>query len=293
MTEAAILKQLESVCIAGRKTWDVYEDFLDICLATLEAMPRHVGSAVATGKPADDTQDVQDLWANLRTRYGKGDFEHFRNAFAALLDVASKRGWEGHEGTWDVLGQVYMQLNASSNHSGQYFTPWSIARMMANFETQNIDAECRAHVAEAIDAGPWGIMKLANGTSITQPGKEAIMLQALTDAYGSLRPITVCDPACGSGVTLLAFASQCPRWAIDYNVVQFFGQDIDGTCVKMARANLMLYGLNGYSIRLNAALAGAKIPPVTAARVAPPDAAPLVAPVHTVNTFKVEQGRLL
>lgn len=292
MTEAAILKQLEAVCLAGRKTWDVYEDWLDVCVATLEAMPRHVESAAATGKPADDTQDVQDLWATLRTKYGKGDFEHFRNAFAALLDLASKRGWEGYDGTWDVLGQVYMQLNASSNHSGQYFTPWSIASMMANFETQNIDAECRARVAEAINAGPWGMMGLANGASITQPGKEEIMLHALIDAYGSLCPITVYDAACGSGVMLLAFASQCPRWAIDYNVVRFFGQDIDHTCVKMARANLMLYGLNGYSIRLNAALAGAKIPPTTAARVAPPEAAPPVTPSHTVNTFKVEQGSL-
>lgn len=285
----AILKPLEAVCLAGRKTWDVYEDWLDIVGATLEAMPRHVANAAATGKPADDTPEVQALWADLRTRYGKADFEHFREAFTALVDATSKRGWEGHGGTWDVLGDVYMQLNASSNHSGQYFTPWSVARMMAAMQAQDVDAACRARVAAAINAGPWGVMGLANGESITQPGKEQTMLLALSDAYAHLEPLTVCDPACGSGVTLLAFAAACPRWALDYAVVRFYGQDVDRTCVKMARANMMLYALNGYSIQLNAAIACAQVAPSAAVTVAPPAPSPAAI---ILPSARAEQGSL-
>ncbi len=287
-----ILKPLEAVCFAGRKTWDVYEDWLDIALATLEAMPRHVASAAATGKPAEDTPEAQALWADLRSRYSRADFEHFREAFTVLVDAAALCGWGGHGGTWDILGDVYMQLNASSNHSGQYFTPWSVARMMAAIEALDVESQCRARVAEAINAGPWGVMGLANGESIVQPGKEDIMLLDLADSYAHLRPITVCDPACGSGVMLLAFAAACPRWALDYAVVRFYGQDVDRTCVKMARANMMLYALNGYSIKLNAALAGAQVAPSAAVIAAPPDAPPPAETTIVLPSARAEQGSL-
>jgi hypothetical protein len=62
-------------------------------------------------------------------------------------------------------------------------------------------------------------------------------------------PITVCDSCCGSGVMLIAAASQFPRWALDWGLVRFYGQDIDQKCVKMAKINCMLYGLNGYSLK--------------------------------------------
>lgn len=49
---------------------------------------------------------------------------------------------------------------------------------------------------------------------------------------------TVCDPACGSGRTLLAMAKR------NRNLV-FFGSDIDLLCVKMAALNLFLNSLTG------------------------------------------------
>ena len=45
---------------------------------------------------------------------------------------------------------------------------------------------------------------------------------------------------------LLAAAAQLPREAVQRGWVRFYGQDIDATCVKMAQANTMLYGLNGW-----------------------------------------------
>lgn len=293
MSESALIKHLEDVCIAGRKTWDVYEDWLDMCVATLEAMPLHAASAVQHHRAADDTPEVQTLWERLRKTYSKGDFNHFRDAFGALLLEAELRGWKGHGDTWDILGSVYMALNASSNHSGQYFTPWSVASFMAAVSLgDSIEAECRSRVAEAINSGPWGVLGMANGESITQPGKEAIMIMALADAYAHLRPITVCDPACGSGVMMLAAAASCPRWALDYAVVRFYGQDVDRTCVKMAQANMMLYGLNGYSIKLNAAIIGTQVAPAVAVRVAQPEDLVLVEPTVTLQSGRAEQGRL-
>ena len=58
-----------------------------------------------------------------------------------------------------------------------------------------------------------------------------------------IEPITICDPACGSGIMLLAAAGQFPPWAFHYGLVRLYGQDIDFTCVQMCRINLRLYGL--------------------------------------------------
>jgi hypothetical protein len=293
--EATIIKAIEDNCANGRKVWDVYADWLDMTLATLEALPRHAAAAIATRAPADDTPEAAALWARLRGIYGRDEFERFRVAYLALMEMAHERmrladgANPKHSATWDVLGSVYMQLNVSSNHSGQYFTPWNIAVVMANFSLGDIEAECRARVARAIDAGPMGMMGFANGASITQPGKEALMLMALAENYAYLDPITICDPACGSGVMLLAAAAHCPRWARDYNVVRFFGQDIDRQCVQMARAHMMLYGLNGFSARLTAAMQGAP-PPVQA--LPPTQEVAPETPTVTLESGRLEQGGL-
>ena len=57
------------------------------------------------------------------------------------------------------------------------------------------------------------------------------------------------DCCCGSGVIFLAAASTLPQWMVQLGLVQFYGADIDETCVKMARLNCMLYGMNGYGLK--------------------------------------------
>lgn len=67
------------------------------------------------------------------------------------------------------------------------------------------------------------------------------------EALKRFEPVTVYDCCCGSGTMLLAVAEIMPQWMINYNLVQFYGQDIDYHCVLMARINFMLFGLNGYA----------------------------------------------
>ncbi|MFH1147591.1 MAG: N-6 DNA methylase, partial [Pseudomonadota bacterium] len=104
----------------------------------------------------------------------------------------------------DVLGPVYQNLASMGARSilGQYFTPWSVAVAMAQMTL--IDLEKR----EAEEK----------------------------------RPITVCDPCCGSGVMLLAakavIASRRGREAL--KEFAFYGQDIDPICVAMCRIQMRL-----------------------------------------------------
>lgn len=294
MSEAAIIKIIDDICHSGRRPLTVFGDWLDMTVAALDAMPRHAVSIAVTRAPAEDTAEVQALYARLRTAYTPADFRQFAAAYHALTEETQARGWGGCDGTWDVLGAIYMKMDVANERSGQYFTPWSICKLMANTtleEAGNVEAACRRRVADAINRGPWGVLGLANGESITQSGKECTMLYALAENYVHLVPLLVSDVACGSGAMLLAAASVCPRWALDYAVIRFLGQDIDHTCVQMARANMMLYGLNGYSIRFNAAIAGA--PQLSSAiAVAPPQAQPSIAPAITLPPARAEQGSL-
>jgi type I restriction-modification system DNA methylase subunit len=58
---------------------------------------------------------------------------------------------------------------------------------------------------------------------------------------------------------LLAAASVFPQWAVHRGLIEFYGQDIDPTCVAMAKVNLMLYGLNGERVRYALALSDAEL----------------------------------
>jgi hypothetical protein len=81
--------------------------------------------------------------------------------------------------------------------------------------------------------------------------QEYFFNQVIPAALPYYEPIHVADPAgVGSGVLLLASAAQYPEWAVKLNLATFFGADVDPICCRMANTNFMLYGLNGYGLRL-------------------------------------------
>jgi len=63
------------------------------------------------------------------------------------------------------------------------------------------------------------------------------------DEYGS-EPVTVADPACGSGRLLLYAARTLPE-KVD---AVFYGQDKDATCAKMTALNMCFFNIDGYSV---------------------------------------------
>ncbi len=107
----------------------------------------------------------------------------------------------------DILGEIFMRLDVNSARSGQYFTPMSIAEMMARMQFDRNDFE----------------------RLIAEKGF-----------------VTVCDPAVGSGVMLLAYAKvvheTLGRPALAK--VRFYGTDIDERCVNMCRIQIRLNGLD-------------------------------------------------
>jgi len=166
---------------SGQGSWVTFNKFVDVSLEAVQRMK------------------VFDLhWRPELGEFAKAEQE-FTEGFGILLkNVYPEQTYR------DVIGDLYMGLIGSDKGFGQFFTPWHIAKLMADL-------------------------------TIGTPELEQ---------YTPQRPMTICDPACGSGVMLLAAASSLPRDFIDEGRVAFYGMDIDPTCIKMARLNMGLYGLD-------------------------------------------------
>jgi type I restriction-modification system DNA methylase subunit len=238
-----IIRELEHVTAIGVNRWQVFEDWLEMTHASLERLPEHLKSA-SEKRPLVDTPEVQAMFERFQSRYHRPYcWERFHKAFAILLNS-----------TWqfdDTLGQVYMEFGMPNKNTGQFFTPYSIASLMAKMTMS--DEEIYSRLEAAYLKSPAGAMH-----ALLADDKAPERIPAFVRKVGPdllpfcaehFDPIKVCDCCCGSGVMLLAAAEVTPRWALDWGLVQFYGMDIDRTCVLMAQTNIMLYGLNGFNLK--------------------------------------------
>jgi hypothetical protein len=249
-----IIKCLE-ICssMSGFRVTQTFEHWLGIVEETLKAMPRHAKSLKENGTFAEDNEEGKKAFSVIE-QYGRDNQENrdrcyqtFAEAFALLMMSASTGEYI------DVLGNVYMQLGCGSIGLGQYFTPMNIAKCMAEMTMCDIERTIHDRIKDALckSENVYGQAVLLTSI-IVEPGEvqRFFFETVLPAAMPYYEPITVLDPAVGSGVMLLAAASAIPPWATQLGLVRFYGMDIDQTCVQMCRINIMLYGLNGSHIAL-------------------------------------------
>lgn len=107
----------------------------------------------------------------------------------------------------DFLGAMYMKLELGNHWKGQFFTPYCVCQCMAE-----------------INIGP-GVENEIKGKGY----------------------LSINDPACGAGATLIAAANTFRRHGVDYQRdVLFVGQDIDRVVGQMCYIQLSLLGCPGY-----------------------------------------------
>lgn len=110
----------------------------------------------------------------------------------------------------DFLGSMYMELGIGNKKDGQFFTPYAVCKAMA-------DAQISKDVADA---------------AISEHGY-----------------ITLNDPACGGGATLIAGANRLKELGIDYqNFAWFEAQDLNLETACMCYIQLSLLGCAGVVI---------------------------------------------
>jgi hypothetical protein len=109
----------------------------------------------------------------------------------------------------DILGVVYRKLSQNCDRLGQHFTPHRVAENMARLNLTGLEPD---DLVERDD------------------------------------PLTIADPACGSGRLLILTAQTLPRPDGNWPGVEFHAQDKDPTCAKMATLNAVLYNLNAWVV---------------------------------------------
>ena len=110
----------------------------------------------------------------------------------------------------DFLGELYMCLGLGSDHAGQFFTPYHLCEFMS---------------------------------AVTTPAEE------FQQKIGDRGWVAVCDPTCGAGALLVAFANECRKKGINYQTdVLFVAQDIDYIVGMMCYLQMSLLGMPGYVV---------------------------------------------
>ncbi len=268
-----IIKCLARVgTLSGQRPSIIFNDWIIMVEATLERLPEHIKAVAQTGQFAPDTAAVAELVAQIHSRYrdhGGDDklaavWTEFGRAFALLLEAAEPGLWcrenfnDGYMGP-DIVGHVYMlYANSDPSWNAQHFTSWDAALLMAIVNVgDDGKAEVQKHLKQALyhEKNMLGPVVLLAGQVKDDSRHDWFLNRVIPTALPYYDPVTVCDPAVGSGVLLLAAASQYEPWMVPLNLVQFFGQDNDLICIRMCQINMMLYGLNGYSLRLAVAAA--------------------------------------
>lgn len=234
-----IIKALEGVAARSHvRIGRIFRDWTEACLASLKMSSVHAEAVLRTGAPAEDPPEIKALWERLRAVYPHEAFNLFSRALGVLLD--SSQIYQ------DTLGQVYMQL-AAWKGAGQFFTPWDVAVLSARLATNNgLDTVQMVH--ERIEAAAGPLVALHRVMGIEVASHEALAYVVAQNPNADYKPVTVYDPACGSGNMLLAHASLLPPWMNHIGAVLYYGQDIDPVCATMSKINMRLYGLNGTAL---------------------------------------------
>lgn len=277
----AVLKALERVQATSHNgMYRVFEDWLELTEAVLESLPAHAASAAKERCLAEDTPATQALFQRLRAVYPRPDqWDRFAEAIAITLDAADGF-WQRQPPAstysgYDILGGVYMATSYKPG-SGQFFTPWAVANMMGQIimadrgieqdVLDRLNAAGRAVLADPDD--PCNAILTATTLSgllldneqFTDADRFAWLTEKMLPyVLHRYDPVRVLDPCCGSGVMFLAGAFNTPAWIVQSGLVQFYGMDIDQTCVRMARCNVMIYGLNGSYVQSALALSDADL----------------------------------
>ncbi len=246
---AEIIKALSPIASTGHRPDTIFEDWLVLSEATLDMLPTHLKSSLNTGQLAEDSPEAAETWTTMRQKYGEKTwvFVRFSEAFGLLLNAAYL---PDETPTYqDVVGETFMQFGRPSAWAGQFFTPWTVAKFMALMDSDG-GAEVQTRLKAAIDKSPVAQALAMAGMMLDgEETQKWLLTRVIPAALEHYEPVTVLDPAVGSGIMLLAHASTMPRWMVTTGLVQYYGCDIDLTCVRMTRLNFKLYGLNGHHLK--------------------------------------------
>lgn len=250
-TKAILTPLLDIERATYQRPEQIWDDFLTLAYALFLGMARTVARGEALLSALSTLPEVAQAEALIRPRYRDNTWDQAAVGFGQAI-TALRAASEGPI-TGDPLGYLYMTWVGGSAAAGQFFTPFEVSLLIA--QLQDVGATVQARVDAAEREHPELALYVAMLHTLT--GQEAIRFhqeRLVPLVRRIIAPVTVADPACGSGGMLLAVASTLEPWMLAYGLVQFHGIDVDRTCVLMAKVNLMRYGIAPWGIRHGNAL---------------------------------------
>lgn len=161
-----------------------------------------IACAIANAADKRYFDERETMYMRVVQKYDKQELDVFPEFFAHIV-----LGMEENPDC-DFLGKLYMNLELGNKYVGQFFTPYSVCRLMAEI---SIDPDLtEKHIKE----------------------------------HGY---ISINDCACGAGAMLVAAANVLRKRGINYQQqALFIAQDIDYTVGLMCYIQLSLLGCAGY-----------------------------------------------
>lgn len=177
---------------------NVFYDFLVIASVSLSNQVDFIHS-----------KEREKHFYEVQSKYSKEEFYIFIEILAELAKGLIEK-------KTDLLGEVYMQMNFGKKCGGQFFTPYTISKMMAKM---TVDKD---RTSKLIDEKGY---------------------------------ITMNEPCCGGGGMCIAFAEAMEEAGFDSQKhLIITAQDVDKTCVMMTYIQLSLLGIPAYVILGNSLL---------------------------------------
>lgn len=184
------VKEYEKLCYRFHR-WEVWKDFVVL-----------VACSISNQVDKVHAEEREALYMDTIRKYSKEEADTFPKLFALIT-----LGME-EDPDHDFLGELFMLLGLGNDAGGQFFTPYSVCKMMASVSMQ----------------------------------EELVRKEIEKRSY-----ISVNDCACGAGATLIAAAQYLKEIGINYQQQAIFvGQDIDYTTALMCYIQLSLLGCAGY-----------------------------------------------
>lgn len=166
--------------------WRVFSDFVEMAAVS-------IANACDTANRDRDAREAR--YMEMVKAYTREELQEFPRMLGHLT-MALEAGMD------DVLGQVFMELDLGSKWHGQFFTPYSLCRMIA----------------------------------ATNIGHEQVQAEIERKGF-----ITASEPACGGGATIIAMAEELQAAGVNYQQhMHATCQDLDMKAVHMAYVQLSL-----------------------------------------------------
>lgn len=186
-----------SQLVNTHSSWQVWSDFVEM-------------TAIAISNRLERRKQVMDdreaRYMAITNNYSKRDQAIFPELVAILVNSLQE------EPEQDFLGELFMAMELSNHWKGQFFTPYSLCRAMAQI---NCDSE-------------------------------TIAAEIQKKGY-----ISVNDPTCGAGATLIGARNHLQSLGYGSSQAFFIGQDIDYVAGLMCYIQLSLLGCAGYVVIAN------------------------------------------